>query len=136
MSYALSGALQAAVFAALSSDTALDALVGGAIYDAVPAGTLPDIYIRLGDEQVTDASDGTGAGARHRFAVSIITAAPGFATAKQAAGAVCDALHGADLTLDRGTLVFLNFERATAQRRDGAQTRQIDLRFVARLQDD
>ena len=45
MSYAVSGALQAAVFAALSGDAALAALVGSAIYDAVPAGTVPDLYV-------------------------------------------------------------------------------------------
>lgn len=136
MSYAVSGALQAAVFAALSGDAALGALVGSAIYDAVPAGMVPDLYVRLGTETVREASDGSGAGAVHFLTVSVITSNPGFARAKAAATAVNDALHGADLALTRGTLVSMQFERATARRIDAASARQIDLRFRARVSDD
>ncbi len=136
MSYGMSGALQAAVFEALSADVALGALVGSAIYDAVPTGSLPDLYVQLGSETVSDASDGSGAGAEHRFAVSVITAQPGFAAAKAVAGAVSDVLHDADLELSRGRLVLLRFERANVRRIDGASGRQIDLRFRARVADD
>lgn len=136
MTYAVSAALQAAVFAALNADTALAALVGSAIYDAVPAGSVPDIYVRLGSETVREASDGSGAGAVHFFTVSVITTTPGFASAKAAAAAVSDALHEAELALARGNLVSLRFERATARRIDAASARQIDLRFRARVSDD
>ena len=136
MSYAVSGALQTAVFDALSNDASLGALVGTAIYDAVPSGVLPDIYVRLGSESVRDASDISGAGAVHALTISVITTNPGFATAKAAATAVSDALHDASLSLSRGALVSLRFERATAKRIDSASARQIDLRFRARVQDD
>lgn len=136
MTYAVSGALQAAVFAALNADTALTALVGDGIYDAVPAGIVPDIYVRLGSESVREASDSSGGGAVHFLTVSVITISPGFATAKAAAAAVSDALHNAALALSRGSLVSLRFERATAKRIDAASARQIDLRFRARVQDD
>ena len=136
MSYALSGPLQAAVFDAMTNDAALAALVGTDIYDAVPAGVLPDTYVRFGRESAYDASDGTGAGALHRFIVSVITTVPGFACAKEAAGAISDVLHNADLTLTRGRLVSLQFERAKAARTDAGTTRQIDLQFRARVQDD
>lgn len=136
MSYAVSGALQAAVFAVLNADTALGALVGTAIYDAVPAGNVPTIYVRLGSETVREASDGSGAGAVHFLTVSVITTNPGFASAKAAAAAVSDALHDADLTLTRGKLISLRFEQATARRIDAASARQIDLRFRARVSDD
>lgn len=136
MSFATSGPLQEAVFSALSADAALAALVGGAIYDAVPRGALPALYVRLGSEEVRDASDCSGAGAEHRITVSVITSHSGFAQAKAAAGAVSDVLHGADLALSRGRLVYLRFDRAKAERRESAATRQIDLRFVARVQDD
>ncbi len=135
MSYAISGALQAAVFEALSADLALGALVGSAVYDAVPAGSVPEIYVRLGSETVREASDGSGAGAVHFLTVSVITSSPGFASAKAAAAAVSDALHDADLTLTRGNLISLRFERATARRIDAASARQIDLRFRARVSD-
>jgi hypothetical protein len=136
MSFALSGPLQMAVFAALSNDAALTALVGSDIYDAVPSGSLPPMYVRLGSETAIDASDVSGAGAVHRFTVSVITTNPGFAGAKAVAGAVSDALHDADLALSRGRLVSLQFDRATARRIDTASARQIDLRFRARVQDD
>lgn len=136
MSYAVSGALQVAVFAALNDDVALGALIGEAIYDAVPAGSVPDIYVRLGSETVREASDVSGAGAVHFITVSVITTNPGFASAKAAAAAVSDALQDADLTLARGTLISLRFERATAQRIDAASARQIELRFRARVSDD
>lgn len=136
MSYAMSGALQAAVFAALSADATLGALVGAAIYDAVPSGALPDLYVRLGSETAEDASDGSGAGAVHRFNVSIITSTSGFARAKEAAAAVSDALHDADLVLSRGRLVSLRFVKAKAERIDEVSARRIDLTFRARVQDD
>jgi hypothetical protein len=136
MSFAGSAPLQAAVFEALGNDAALGAIVGTAIYDAVPSGNLPAIYVRLGSETARDASDGTGAGALHRFTVSVITTQPGFASAKQAGSAISDVLHDANLTLSRGRLVSLRFERARAARIDSGAARQIDLRFAARVQDD
>ncbi len=136
MSYGVSGALQAAVFAALNADTGLTALVGSAIYDAVPVGTVPAIYVLLGSESVREASDISGEGAVHTLTVSIVTTNPGFTTAKAAAGAVSDALQDADLVLSRGSLVSLRFDRAVAKRVDSATARQIDLRFRARVQDD
>lgn len=136
MSFALSGPLQAAVFGALSADTELAALVGSNIYDAVPSGTLPVTYVRLGSETATDASDISGTGALHRITVSVITTEPGFAGAKQVAGAISDVLHNADLALSRGQLVGLRFERANAERTDVGAARQIDMRFAARVADD
>lgn len=135
MSYALSAPLQQAVFAALSGDPALTALVGDAIYDALPGGEVPALYVRLGEETVRDASDGSGAGAEHRFSVSIVSTAPGYAAAKSAAGAVSDVLHDADLALSRGSLVGIQFFRATAKFLGAAQARQIELQFRARVQD-
>ena len=41
MSYALSSALQSAVYQALLDDAALTALVGTAVYDALPVGAMP-----------------------------------------------------------------------------------------------
>ena len=136
MSFALSEPLQAAVYAALKADAALATIVGAAIYDAVPTGALPAIYVRLGSETAADASDASGNGALHNFTVSVITTSPGFAQAKSAAAAISDVLHNGALTLSRGRLVYLRFERAKASRVEAAATRQIDLRFAARVQDD
>jgi len=138
MSYAMAGALQAAVYQHLLSDAGVAALVGTDIYDALPVGeSQPSTYVSLGEEEVRDRSDQSGGGAEHRFRVSVVTDAAGFAAAKTLAAAICDALAGADLTLARGRLVGLWFERATARRSGKAdRLRRIDLRFRARLEDD
>lgn len=133
MSYAASAALQAAIYQRLASDAALAVLVGAAIYDAVPAGTLPDTYVTLGPEEVRDRSDGMGGGAWHLVTISVLTANAGFQRAKDVAALISDALAGAELTLGRGRLVALHFYRARA-RRDGA-LRRIDLTFRARVDD-
>lgn len=133
MSYAASGALQAAVYQRLAADAGLAALVGGAIYDVVPAGTLPTTYVTLGPEDARDASDKTAQGAEHRFVVSVVTAAAGFQTAKDAAAVISDALVDAALPLDRGRLVSLSFLRARARRVQKNDIRRIDLTFRARV---
>lgn len=135
MTYALSEALQGAVYDLLQNDAGLTALVGDAVYDALPAGSLPETYVRLGSEKVVDASDRSGAAAQHRFDVSVITSAPGFAQAKAVAAAICDALRDATPALSRGRVVDLYFYAASARRVDGAATRQIDLQFRALLAD-
>lgn len=136
MSYGVSAALQAAVYQQLANDPQVIAQVGGAIYDAVPSGAVPQTYISLGPEEVREASDKTGRGTLHRFTISVVSEAAGFGAAKTLAGAVCDALDGAGLALDRGRLVGLWFERASARRTGtGGAIRQIDLKFRARVED-
>lgn len=135
MTYALSAALQSAIFARLGSDVPLTDLVGDAIYDTVPVGSKPDLYVALGAEQVRDQSDKTGAGALHDLTISVVSDLSGFTRAKAAAAAVSDALHEADLSLSRGSLVFLNFYRARAVRARNGETRRIDLTFRARVCD-
>ncbi len=134
MSYSGSAALQEAVYQRLVGDAALGGLVGGAVYDVVPAGTLPVTYVSLGPEEVRDASDKSGHGAEHRFTVSVVTAAAGFQAAKAAAAAISDALVDADLSLDRGRLVSLGFLRARARRARKNDVRRIDLTFSARVE--
>ena len=135
MTYAAAAALQEAVFAHLSADPGVTAILGGAIHDALPAGPLPPLYLSLGPEQARDRSDGTASGAEHEFTLSIVADAAGFHLAKTAAAAVCDALAEADLALTRGRLVSLHFIRATARRDGAGQRRRIDLTFRARLDD-
>lgn len=136
MSYGMAAALQGAVFQALVADTALAGIVGTDIYDALPSGAVPSLFVALGPEVVRDRSDKTGAGAEHEFTVSVITDASGFAAAKLAAASVSDALVDAPLVLARGTLVALNFLRAKALRVGAADQRRIDLTFKALVEDD
>lgn len=136
MSYGVASALQAAVYSKLSGDPPLTGLVGTAIYDALPGGTLPPLYVVLGAEEVSDASDQTGGGALHEFTITVVTESAGFSSAKDAAAAVSDALVDADLSLSRGSLVSLNFFKAKAARVGTGDVRQINVIFRARVADD
>jgi hypothetical protein len=133
MSYRAAAALQQAVYARLRGDGALGALVGEAIYDAVPPGATPELYVVLGPEVALDASDASGPGAEHRLTVSVVSTT-GFAPAKAAAAAVSEALEGAEMTLGRGRLVGIWFRRADARRREQGTMRRIDLSFRARVE--
>ncbi len=135
MSYGVSAALQAAIYQRLLADTGLAALVGTAIYDNAPSGTILGTYVSLGPEDVRDRSDKTGFGALHLLTISVITDAAGFQVAKQVGAAVSDALQGAELILSRGALCYINFNRATARRVGTGETRRIDLQFNARVED-
>ncbi len=132
MSYGVAAALQAAIHDRLSNWAALSVPV----FDAPVPGAVPETYVQLGAEEVRGRSDGSGGGAEHRVTVSVVTSATGFFAAKAQAVAVSDALDGAGLTLTRGRLIGLWFERARA-RRDGpsGRNRRIDLRFRARVED-
>ncbi len=134
MSYGVTAALQEAVYQRLSGDAGVTALVGG-IYDAIPVGELPDLYLTLGPEAARDRSDKTGGGAEHDFTVSVIGGTSGFLAVKQAAAAVSDALTGADMVLSRGQLIGLWFVKAVAKRETSGDGRRIDMRFRARVED-
>lgn len=136
MSYALSAALQKGVYDLLAGDAEVAALSGGAIYDALPTGAVPDLFVSLGAERAETQTDSTGAVSRHRFTVSVIATDPGgFLRAKALAGAVGEALAGALPVLERGRVIALDFERADARRVSAGARRRIDLRFVARVED-
>jgi hypothetical protein len=131
MSYGSAMALQEAVYAALQGDAVVAGLSGGAVFDAVPPGAVPGLYVSLGPERVRPRSDKTGHGAVHEFSVVVVSDGAGFATAKTLAVAVSDALDQAPLTLSRGSLVSLDFRRARAKRSGDA--REIELWFRARI---
>jgi hypothetical protein len=135
MTYALSAALQVAIYRRLRDGAALAGVVGEAIFDAPPGGQVPPLYISIGPEAVTDRSDKTGAGAIHRVTITVVATTASFLDAKQAAGAVCDALGAAPLTLDRGEMTSLGFLRAQARRERNGTGRRIDLIFRASLSD-
>ncbi|MCC5956729.1 MAG: DUF3168 domain-containing protein [Natronohydrobacter sp.] len=136
MSYMIAPALQAAIYAHLVADTELQGLLGGAIFDAIPPATPPASYALIGPEEVFDRSDKTGHGAEHRLVISVVSNAGGFLSAKQIAARICELLDAPALGLSRGRLVGLWFDRAEARKIEGDQTRRIDLRFRARVEDD
>ena len=136
MSYAVSGALQAAVFQVLAGDATVQALSGGAIHDALPEGPAPGLFVLIGEEEVRDLSTQTGRLASHRFGVSVVSDALGFRSAKALAGAITDALVDAAPVMDRGHIVSMRFLRARARLVRAGQTRRIDLTFRAIVEDE
>ena len=137
MSYAMSAALQEAVFASLSGNTALTALVGG-IYDSPPPGdgTPPSgTYITLGDEVAKDRSSASHKGCTLDFEINIHSDFAGYSAAKEVAGLVVDALDWAELFLNRGSLLNLKFLKSRARRGVAPETRRIALVFRAILDD-
>ncbi|MBE1288411.1 MAG: DUF3168 domain-containing protein [Rhodobacteraceae bacterium] len=134
MSYGASAALQQALFDRLSGNPTLNTLLGGAIFDALPEGSLPSLYLMIGPEEARQFSDISAGGAVHEFALTIVGGEAGFLSAKQAAVAASDALLGApNLTLSRGRLINLDFLRARARKTDTA--REIELWFRALIDD-
>lgn len=135
MSYGAAAALQAAIYDHVLNDAGVRALVGSAVYDALPGGPLPGTYVTLGPEDVRERGDGTGRGAWHRVMLSVVTSEAGFHGAKEVAAAVSDALTDARISLSRGRLAALHFYRARARREGSGDIRRIDLTFRARVDD-
>lgn len=136
MSYAAALALQGAVYQHLRADTGLAALVGDAIFDAMPVDAPSGVHVSIGPEEVREAGDASAAGAMHDFVVSVLSGAEesaGFAAVKEAAVAVTEALEGGDLPLARGHLCALRFLRARARRVENGAARRVDLTFRARI---
>lgn len=131
MSYAAAAALQAAVWDRLNG---WPALAGVPVVDQLPKGTGRGTFVLIGPEQVVEAGDRTGPGAEHRFTVSVISDATGFRGAKDVAVAVSDALAESGLTLSRGRVVHLVFQRAVARRLEDGAARRVDLSFTARVE--
>lgn len=139
MTYALSWPLQQAVYQLLSGDAAVAGLVGGRIYDApLPVGAEPEpegLYVTVGDERVEDWSTATDRGAAHLLTIAVHAPRRGFAEAKEAAGAISDALLGGALTLSRGRAVLVRFAGARTRRGEGDALRRIEMRFRVTVED-
>lgn len=135
MSYAVSAALQSAVFGAIADDAGVQALIGTNVFDEPPSGALPVTYVVVGEEDVRARSSIGANGAVHDFLVSVISDAAGFMEAKAVAVAVSDVLEDATLGLARGNLVSLAFRRARARRGKSPDQRRIELHFRARVED-
>ena len=138
MSYAMSDALQRAVYDRLSTDPAVAAIGGLSVFDAaLPAlpGSADELHVTIGEERVRDISSKTSTGARHDFTVSVHVFGEGFTRAKQAAGAICDTLLGTFPVLSRGIITDLQFLSAQADKGRVGEPRRVALRFRAFIED-
>lgn len=133
MTYALAWPLQQAVYQLLTSTAAVTAILGQEIHDAMPqAGpdpAEPGVWAVIGDETARDWSTADGAGAAHEISIFVYAPATGFAAAKQAAGAISDALLGGMLVLSRGRVISTQFVSARTRREEKGALRRIELRF-------
>lgn len=138
MTYALAEPLQRAVYDALVADVGLGALVGSHVYDAplpLDGAVIPPDYVLLGSERSRDRSSKTSQGAVHDFTVEVHSNGQGFSKSKKVAGAVCESLLDAELTLETGTCVYLRFLRARADTGEPPNRRRIALTFRAFVED-
>jgi hypothetical protein len=128
-------ALQQAVFAALTADAGIIALLGSPprVFDEVPRdAALP--YAVIGDASETDWSTKTDHGASLLFRVQIWSRAAGYQEAKLIAGAVRAALDGAALVLSGATLIDLSFDSTSYARESDGITRCAELKFRALIE--
>ncbi len=131
MSYAATAALQEAVYSVLSGDATITTLTDGNVYDALPPGPVPSLYVSLGPERVRDASDVMADAAIHDFPIIVTSDGTGFHEAKRVAAAVSDALLGGTFVMSQGAVTAMNFLRARARR--VGNVREIEIWFRAMI---
>ena len=126
-----SWSLQQSVFAALSADAALTALLGpGRIFDDVPQGTaLP--YVALGRTTAQDWSTGSEDGTEHLFTVHVWSGATGKKQAHEILGAVRAALHEQPLAVAGHSLINLRHQHSEIRRGPDGETIHGTARFRA-----
>ena len=117
-----SWSLQQSIFAALTADVALTALLGaGRIFDDVPQGSaLP--YLTLGQSTARDWSTVTDDGTEHILTLHVWSNARGKKQAHEILGAVRSALHDRPLTLAGHRLINLRHEFSEARRDPDGET--------------
>jgi hypothetical protein len=102
--------LQQAVFAALSADAGVKALIGDPprLFDKPPGDAqLP--YVLIGDGTEEDWGTATDTGAEHVLTIHVWSRAGGRKEARAILAAIYNVLHEASLTLDDFHLVNLRF---------------------------
>ena len=111
-----SWALQQAIYAAISADAGLTALIGPPrLHDDVPQGTAYP-YLTLGQSSLNDWSTGTHAGEEHILTLHVWSRASGRRETHEIMGALRSALHDQALTLAGHRLVNLRHEFSDARR--------------------
>jgi len=127
-------ALQEVVFAALSGDATLTALLGGAkVYDGAPRNAEAP-YVHLGELTERDWSTATEAGTEIAFAVVAWSRLPGRSEVAEIADRVVTLLHDAALTLGGYRLVNLRHLATETARNEKPEGRRAVARFRARIE--
>ena len=123
--------LQKAVHAALTADTALVTLLGGAyVYDTVPQyAAFP--YVVIDQMQVRDWSTGTENGAEHMLTLHVWSRYAGKQEAYEVADSVRSVLDGTLLSLEDHRLINLRHQYSELKRDEDGETHHGVLRFRA-----
>lgn len=132
---AASFALQQAMFAALSSDTGVQSVLGDPprLYDSVPRdAAFP--YAVIGDDAETAWNTATDDGSEHHAALDIWSRGGGHKENKTIADALRAVLDEAALTPAGHTLVGIRYEGAEFARQDDGETYRATLHFRAVLE--
>ncbi len=124
-------ALRAAIHAALKSDAALAAALGGPhVYDAPPReAAFP--YVTLGDARITDVSADEAPVQEHQLTLHAWSRQGGHKEAHVITGALLQALDDAPLSPDGHRLVNLRFAIADIRREADGRTYHAVVRFRA-----
>lgn len=123
--------LRAAVFAALSADTGLLALLGGARIHDVPPAEAAFPFVALGEAVVADWSTATEAGAEQALTLHAFSRSGGRAEAFALAAAIAAALHDAPLALAGHRLANLRATTSEVRREADGRTFHALVRFRA-----
>jgi len=126
-----SWSLQQSIFARLTSDPALLALLGAPrVYDDVPPGT-PYPYLTFGHSTLRDWSTGSEEGDEHVLTLHVWSQAGGKRQAHEIMSAVRVALHDQPLALAGHRLVNLRHEFSEARRDADGETTHGIVRYRA-----
>jgi Protein of unknown function (DUF3168) len=115
--------LQKAIYAALSGDAALAAMLGDPprILDD-PAGGVELPYIQIGDGTESDWGSTTDNCSEHQLTIHVWSRAGGRMEARAILSGVYDVLHDANLTLEENRLVNLRFVLSQVFRENDGET--------------
>lgn len=123
--------VQKAIYAKLTEDSALIALLGGErIYDEVPRGAAFP-YVTFGPSTTRDWSTGTESGAEHLITIRAWSKSGGQKQVHLLLDAIRAALHETALTITGQRLVSFRHETSDAMRGADGETYQGIARFRA-----
>jgi hypothetical protein len=124
-------ALQQSIYATLTTDAAVLALLGGPrIYDDVPQGAAFP-YLTIGQSTLRDWSTGSEEGHEHTLTLHVWSREKGRKQTHAIIAALREALHDRALTLDGHRLINLRHELSEARREPDGDTYRGIVRYRA-----
>ncbi len=115
--------LQKAIYAALSADPALTALIGDPprVFDD-PKGSEELPFVQIGDGTESDFGTATDRAAEHQLIIHVWSRGGGRKEARAILSAIYDILHDANLTLEANRLINLRFLLSQVSRENDGET--------------